>query len=73
MFNNIDDIFEAINSDIDVIGSVFDCDWDASDIFDGVAVAQDWDGHDVYVDPKNNVIVGWRCYGCSLNGIDKIS
>jgi hypothetical protein len=70
---NINDIFDNINDGLEVIGSVFSGEWESCDVFDGVVVLSDLEGHDVYVDPKNNVIVGWRCYGCSLNGIDKIS
>ena len=73
MFNSINDIFDAINSDINVIGSVFSCDWESSDIFDGVAVSSDWDGNDIYVNPNTNTIVGWKFYGCSVRGVDTIS
>ena len=75
MFNSINDIFDAINSDINVIGSIFSgvCDWESSDIFDGVAVMSDWDGNDIYVNPNTNTIVGWKFYGCSVRGVDTIS
>ena len=72
-FNGINEVFDSINSDMNVIGDIFSCDWDSSDIFDGVAVMSDWDGNDIYVNPNTNTIVGWKFYGCSVRGVDTIS
>ena len=73
MFNRINDIFDAIDSDINVIGSIFSCDWESSDIMNGVAVMSDRDGNDIYVNPNTNTIVGWNFYGSSVTGVDTIS
>ena len=34
-FNGINEVFDSINSDMNVIGDIFSCDWESSDIFDG--------------------------------------
>ena len=73
MFNSINDIFDNINSDIDVIGNSISIKWDDSDMYDGVVVLSDWDGNDIYVSPITNKIVGWRFYGSALHGIDIIA
>ena len=73
MFNSIDDIFDNINSDINVIGKSISIKWDDTDIYDGVVVLNDWDGNDVYVSPITNKIVGWGFYDSALHGIDKIA
>ena len=73
MLNSINDIFDNINSDIDVIGNSISIKWDDSDMYDGVVVLSDWDGNDIYVSPITNKIVGWRFYGSALHGIDIIA
>ena len=73
MFNSINDIFDNINSDIDVIGNSISIKWDDRDMYDGVVVLNDWDGNDIYVSPITNKIVGWRFYGSALHGIDIIA
>jgi hypothetical protein len=73
MLNSINDIFDNINSDIDVIGNSISIKWDDSDMYDGVVVLNDWDGNDIYVSPITNKIVGWRFYGSALHGIDIIA
>ena len=73
MLNSINDIFDNINSDIDVIGNSISIKWDNTDMYDGVVVLNDWDGNDVYVSPITNKIVGWRFYGSALHGIDIIA
>ena len=73
MLNSINDIFDSINSDIDVIGNSISIKWDNTDMYDGVVVLNDWDGNDVYVSPITNKIVGWRFYGSALHGIDIIA
>ena len=73
MLNSINDIFDNINSDIDVIGDSVSIKWDGRDIYDGVVVLSDWDGNDIYVSPITNKIVGWRFYGSALHGIDMIA
>ena len=72
MFNSINDIFDSINSDINVIGSGIAIKWDETDIYDGVVVLNDWDGNDIYVSPFTNTIVGWRFYDSALHGIDML-
>ena len=73
MFNSINDIFDNINSDNNVIGNSVAIKWDETDIYDGVVVLNDWDGNDIYVSPVTNKIVGWRFYGSALHGIDIIA